>query len=131
VRLIATSKQAPDDTDDSVKLEDKKWTLEAIKGVAVSKIGRTAFVVFDKNKGSAGGDSSCNVFGGSYTASGRTLKITDIISTMRACIEDDRMSIEREFLDGLRQANQYRIDRGKLMLYRNDRLLLTLNGETK
>jgi heat shock protein HslJ len=87
--------------------------------------------VFDKNKGSAGGNSSCNVFGGSYTATGRTLKITEVISTMRACIEDDRMSIEREFLDGLRQANRYEIERGKLMLYRNQRLLLTFDGERK
>lgn len=130
-RLTAMTRQIPDDGDQRVDLEDRKWMLEAIRGVAVSKSGRTAFVVFDKNKGSAGGNSSCNVFGGSYTATGRTLKITEVISTMRACVEDDRMSIERDFLDGLRQANRYEIERGKLMLYRNQRLLLTFDGERK
>jgi heat shock protein HslJ len=127
-RLRAMPRPIPDGDDQRIDLEDRKWVLEAIKGVAVSKLGRTAFVVFDNNKGSAGGNSSCNVFGGSYTSSGSTLKITDVISTMRACIEDERMSIEREFLDGLRMANRYRIERGKLFLYRNDRLLLTFEG---
>lgn len=112
-------------------LESRKWTLHAIKGVPVANIGRTAFVVFDQNKGSAGGNSSCNVFGGSYTANATRLQITDVVSTMRACVEDSRMAIERQFLDGLRNANRYQIKRDRLMLYRNTRLLLTLAGENK
>ena len=87
--------------------------------------------MFDPAKRSAGGDSSCNVFGGSYSAIGNTLKLTEIVSTMRACIEDDRMLIERQFLDALRATNRYEIERGKLMLYQNRRLLVTLNGEAK
>lgn len=131
MKLSAMTKQMPDNGDQNVDLEDRKWMLESIKGAPVSKMGRTAFINFDKEKGSAGGNSSCNVFGGNYTSAGRILKITDVISTMRACVEDDRMAIEREFLDALGQANRFDIARGKLMLYRNDRLLLTLNGEAK
>ena len=128
--FTAAPKQGPDNGG-RVGLEDRKWTLEAIRGTQVSRNGRGAFIVFDPAKASAGGNSSCNVFGGSYTATGATLKITDVVSTMRACIEDDRMQIERDFLDGLRQANRFEIVRGKLMLYRNQRLLLTLSGEQK
>ena len=131
IRLIAMTKQAPEDPDGRVALEDRKWVLNAIKGVPVSKLGRGAFVSFDANKRSAGGNSSCNVFGGSYTANAGRIEITDVVSTMRACVEDDRMTIEREFLEGLRQANRYDIERGKLMLYRNQRLLLTFDGERK
>ena len=131
MKFTALTKQPPEDPYESVRLEDKKWTLEAIKGIPVSKIGRTAFVVFDRNKGSAGGNSSCNVFGGSYSASGSALKITEVISTMRACEEDDRMTIERQFLDGLQKTNRYEIQHGNLMLYENKRLLLTLIGEAK
>jgi heat shock protein HslJ len=130
-RLTAMTKQMPDSGKRRVDLEDRKWILEAIKGVAVSKAGQTAFLVFDKNKASAGGNSSCNVFGGDYTATDRTLKITDVISTMRACIEDDRMAIERDFLDGIRQANRFEILGNKLMLKRDERLLLTFAGERK
>lgn len=131
MKLTALTKQDPEDPTGRVRLEDKKWTLEAISGVPASKIGRTAFLVFDKVQGSAGGNSSCNVFGGSYTATGSSIAITDVIATMRACIEDERMKIEREFLDGLRVANRYEIQGNKLMLYRNKRQLLTLNGEAK
>ena len=127
-RLTAPTKQRPQD---SVGLEDRKWMLEAIKGVPVSKAGRGAFAVFDPKKTSVGGNSNCNVFGGNYKTVGQTLKITGIISTMRACEEDDRMTIEREFLDGLQRADRFEIERGKLKLYRNDRLLLTFEGEPK
>ena len=131
MRFAAPTKRRPEEPSGDVRLEDKKWMLEAIKGVPVAKVGRTAFLVFDKAKRSAGGNSSCNVFGGSYSVSDRTLNITEVIATMRACIEDDRMNIEREFLDGLEKTNRYEIQRGKLMLYQNNRLLLTFNGERK
>ena len=131
VKLVAPTKQDPDNGGSETRLGNKKWTLEAIKGVPISRDGRTAFLNFEEARQSIGGNSSCNVFGGSYTATASTLRITDVISTMRACEEGDRMTIEREFLDGLRQANRYEIARGKLMLYRNQRLLLTFAGQNK
>ena len=131
IRLTAATKQAPEDPVGRVSLEDRKWVLAAMKGVPVSRLGKGAFLSFDADKKSAGGNSSCNVFGGSYTATSSTLQITDVVSTMRACIEDERMDIEREFLESLRQANRYDIQRDKLMLYRNQRLLLTFDGERK
>lgn len=112
-------------------LGDRKWVLESIgnrRNVAPIK---GAFVNFDAAKGSAGGNSGCNVFGGEYTAAGSRITIKEIVSTMRACIEDDRMTIEREFLDGLRAANRFEIRGGRLFLYRGSRLLLTLRGEAK
>lgn len=130
-QLTASVNQPPSGGGQNVGLEDRKWMLDSIKGTPVATAGRSAFLVFDRTKGSAGGNSSCNVFGGNYTSTGSTLKIVDVISTMRACIEDDRMTIEREFLEGLRQANRYEIKRGSLVLYRNDRLLLSFNGEAK
>ncbi len=87
--------------------------------------------MFDAAKRSAGGNSGCNVFGGEYTATNKTVKVTEIISTMRACIEDDKMNVEREFFDGLREANRYQIREGRLFLYRNNTILLTLRGEAK
>ena len=37
-----------------------------------------------------------------------------MISTMRACIEDERMNVEREFKNGLQKANRYEISKGKI-----------------
>lgn len=113
------------------RLESRKWMLESIAGRKTFKAITGAFLNFDANKQSAGGDSSCNVFGGSYTVKGDRLQITEIMSTMRACIEDERMEIERHFLDGLRSTNRYEIRDGRLFLYRGNKLLLTLRGERK
>lgn len=131
VRLVAQTKRSPGHPPSRVGLEDRKWILDKIRGAAVPKIGRTAFVVFDAGKGSAGGNSSCNVFGGSYSTNRDSIAITEVISTMRACDEDERMDIERNFFEGLREANRYEISGEKLMLYRNRQLLLTFDGERK
>ncbi|MEJ7849396.1 MAG: META domain-containing protein [Pyrinomonadaceae bacterium] len=125
-------KQDPIDEDESaVRLEDKKWILESIGNRKTLVAIKDAFIVFDPSKGSAGGNSGCNVFGGSYTSANKMLAVTEIISTMRACIEDGRMMVEREFLDGLRRANRYEIKSGRLFLYQNQMLLLTLRGKNK
>ncbi|MGH9820203.1 MAG: META domain-containing protein [Pyrinomonadaceae bacterium] len=115
----------------SIKLEDKKWVLEAIAGKAAGPLGEKAFISFNAKKQAAGGDTSCNAYGGDYTAKGNTISITQIISTMRACIEDDRMNIERSFLDGLRDADRFEIKDGKLFLYKKKELLLSFRGEKK
>jgi len=132
-RLILKFKAAKSDSDNnsSTKLEDKKWVLESIKTSPVPKVEAAAFINFDKAKQSAGGNTSCNVFGGSYTASGDKIRIYDLISTMRACVEDERMNVEREFKKGLQEANRYEIKNGKLNLYRDKTLLLTFRAENK
>jgi heat shock protein HslJ len=114
-----------------IRLEDKKWVLESIKTRTLPEVEIAPFINFDKTKGSAGGNTSCNVFGGNYTASGETIRIFDLISTMRACIEDERMNIEREFKNGLQDANRFEIAGRKLYLYRNKVLLLTFRAENK
>ena len=131
MKFSGPTKHSPVEPDDSATLENRKWVLDTLGGAAVNETGPKAFVVFDPRKRSAGGNSSCNVFGGSYTATGSNLKITEIVATMRACIEDDRMRIEREFLDGLRAVNRYDIQNNRLTLYQGRRALLVLVGEAK
>ncbi len=59
------------------------------------------------------------------------LAVNNIISTMRACQEGDKMEVERELFDGLKTANRYEMRDGHLFLYRNAELLLTFQGEPK
>ncbi len=113
------------------QLEEKKWVLESIRNRKTFAPIKGAFINFDAAKGSAGGNSGCNVFGGEYSDKGDKIRITEIVSTMRACIEDDRMAIERDFFDGLRKANRYDIRDGRLRLFQGSTLLLTLRGERK
>jgi heat shock protein HslJ len=116
---------------DNLSLEDRKWVLTAAGGTAIPRLKEEPFIVFDQSKASAGGNTGCNVFGGSYSAMGSELRITETISTMRACIEDERMQVEREFLDGLRRTDRYEIRVNKLMLYQGRNLLLTFEGRKK
>lgn len=115
----------------SEKLEDKKWVLEWIGEKPAGALGSQAFISFFPDRGSAGGNTSCNVYGGNYSVKGKFLSIKQVISTMRACVEDDRMQIERFFLDGLERTDRYEIRGGKLYLYHGASLLLTFRGEEK
>lgn len=111
--------------------ESMKWMLASIGGKKVSKHGSEAFISFDAEKHSAGGNTSCNVFGGSYTSKGEKLRVTEVIATMRACIEDDRMTIERQFLDALEKTDRYEIAGNKLTLFHGREPLLGFRGEAK
>jgi heat shock protein HslJ len=121
-----------DDTvDASDGLGEYKWFLQSIGTRRTFAAIKGVFVSFDSANRGAGGDTGCNVFGGSYTAAKQTISITNIIATMRACEEGNKMQLEREFLDGLRNANRFAIRGNSLTLYRNNSLLLTLRGEPK
>ncbi len=119
------------DDDREVRLEDRKWILEQIKNRQTFAPIEGAFLNFDARKGSAGGNTSCNAFGGSYSVRGERISVTEIISTMRACEEGNKMQVEREMLQGLRVANRFEIDGNRLRIYRNNELLLTFRGEKK
>ena len=120
-----------DDNNSNWRLEDKKWVLESIKNRSLPKIETVPFINFDKAKKSAGGNTGCNVFGGNYSAAGDGLAITNLVSTMRACIEDERMNVERQFKNNLENADRFEIKGGKLYLYQNRILLLTFRAENK
>jgi heat shock protein HslJ len=130
MKFTAVRKLPPEESNDT-SLESLKWTLDTIGGKKVSRNGSSAFISFDAAKHSAGGDTSCNVFGGTYSVNGDKLAITDVIATMRACVEDDRMTIERQFLDNLEKTNRYAISGDKLTLYRDRQALLSFRGVPK
>ncbi|MBC7900491.1 MAG: META domain-containing protein [Saprospiraceae bacterium] len=133
LKFNGPGKQEPEQPDnpEAEVLESKKWMLESIGNRKTFAAIKDAFLVFDSQKASAGGNSGCNVFGGSYRSANKKLAITEIISTMRACEEGGKMTVEREFLDGLRNTNRYDIKDSRLFLYRNQNLLLTLRGVNK
>ena len=115
-------------------LEQYRWELKAIRDKAVELVkgGDTPFLSFDKAKGSAGGNTGCNSFGGSYETEGKDkIRISDTISTMRACIEDNRMEVERGFMDGLQTTDRYELEGTSLRLYEGETLLLEFEGKDK
>jgi heat shock protein HslJ len=130
-KLVDVDESPAPNQADQLELQDRKWVLESTNGKNIPNMEHEAFINFDPAKESVGGDTGCNVFGGDYTVNGNSISITGVISTMRACIEDKRMEVERDMLEGLRLANRYTIRVDKLMLYRKDKLLLTFTGRKK
>lgn len=128
----------PANTDDgspeaAIGLDSFKWELVRIDSEDV-KLGEgdKPFLSFDKEKGSAGGNTGCNVFGGSYEQTGENaIRIFDTVSTMRACIEDDRMSVERKFMAALLEVDRFEIEDKSLKLYKGDALRLEFRGVEK
>jgi heat shock protein HslJ len=114
------------------RLDDQRWALEQIGNRQTYAPIRGVFINFDSSKRSVGGNTGCNTFGGTYTASRNTISMTDLISTMRACVEGGKMQTERELVDGLRRADTFELTNdNRLKLYDNGRLLLTFRGERK
>jgi putative lipoprotein len=65
------------------------------------------------------GNGSCNAFGGSYAydATSGAIRIADLVSTKRACIEPGRNELEATYLATLRAASDASIDPdGRLVL---------------
>ncbi len=130
-RLISTFRKTTENTIVIGKIEERKWILKTINNKKVPETETAAFLIFNKEKGSAGGNTSCNAFGGSYVSESKTLKVSKIISTQRACIEDERMNVEREFLKALQSIDRFEIKLDKLYLYEGRKLLLTFTGHGK
>lgn len=113
-----------DQTDPNAALSAKKLKLIKIGDKEVKLAADLPFLNFDTVKKSSGGNSGCNVFGGSFEVNGDSIKFSDIISTMRACEFEDRMTIERGLFDGLQKANRFRLDGSRLILLNGDSAIL-------
>ena len=86
--------------------------------------GKTAFISFNKEKQSAGGNGGCNTFGGKLVIKGNHIGITEMISTQMYC--EGVQQTENDFFSSLRKANRFEIKNNSLFLYQDKLLLLEL-----
>ena len=104
-------------------LYNTKWSLKKIFNNGNEEIVNTkAFVRFDKQKGSAGGNGSCNSFGSTATINGNELSFKNVFSTKMYC--EQVQQIENKFLGSLEMVTRYDIKDKSLFLYRDKDLLL-------
>jgi putative lipoprotein len=92
------------------------WELVTIGGTAPSS-GPSVTLLF--GRGEVSGNGSCNAFGGSYAYDPSTgaLRVGDLVSTKRACIEPGRNEVEAAYLAALRAATDASIDEnGRLVI---------------
>jgi heat shock protein HslJ len=104
-------------------IKNTKWLLSEWPGQTLP-IGKEGSLSFDaENKIS--GKSFCNGFGGNAVVNGNTIKFEQIFGTMMFCEEVGQA--EKNYFDGLRAVNSYKVDGGKLQLFIDGKLAMVFS----
>lgn len=76
--------------------------------------------------GRVGGSTGCNSYGGTYEVRGDTISFGRLVSTRRACLDQNANEQERRFLAALEAANRFRLTSDRLSIF-SDRGRTVLN----
>lgn len=109
-------------------LYETKWSLKKIyTTTGIEEVNTKAFIKFDKEKKSAGGNGSCNTFGSTTTIDKNEISFKNIFSTKMYCQEVQQT--ENAFFINLGKATRYEIDDNVFKLYNDKELLLEFESE--
>jgi len=109
-------------------LYNTRWLLKKILENGKEEIVTTkAFIRFDKEKNSAGGNGSCNSFGSTATINGNEINFKNIFSTKMFC--EQVQQIENKYFIQLAATNKFEIKESSLFLYHDKQLLLEFKAE--
>jgi heat shock protein HslJ len=109
-------------------LYDTKWLLQKIHTEnGMEEINTKAFIKFNKEKKSAGGNGSCNTFGSNFTISDNTISFKNIFSTKMYC--EGVQKTEDSFFNQLEKVNRFEVKDKTLVLYQGDDILLVFESE--
>jgi peptidyl-Lys metalloendopeptidase len=96
-------------------LPGTEWVLTSLTGN--TPIEGTQ-ITLSFGEGSLEGSGGCNTYGGSYTATGDSLRLNELYWTEMACLEPEGiLDQEMVYLNALNTATSYRVDAGRLELY--------------
>ena len=123
IMITVSCKSAKETMKTATPLFNTKWSLKKIytDGKEEAVITK-AFIRFDKEKGSAGGNGSCNSFGSTAIINSNEVSFKNIFSTKMYC--EQVQSIENKFLGSLEKVTRYEIKEKSLLLYSDKNLLL-------
>lgn len=107
-------------------LNATQWELTAIgdQQVTDSQSGHGVTLRFED--GAISGSGGCNSYGGQYQAdpAAGTLDISQVVSTLMACLDNGVMQTESDFLGALNQADRYEIVGSTLRIFAGDQTLV-------
>ena len=105
-----------------------KWSLKKIYTESgIQEVNTKAFIKFNREKKSAGGNGSCNTFGSNITVSNNEISFKNIFSTKMYC--EGVQQTEDAFLNQLMKANRIEVKNKSLVLYQGDKILLEFHSE--
>ncbi|QPC83898.1 META domain-containing protein [Phototrophicus methaneseepsis] len=103
-----------------MSLAGTQWELVAFGDVDGERpvLEETNLTLAFDEEGFVSGNGGCNGFGGNYTADSEgALSISEIISTMMACADDDATQQESIYLSALQSAMSYEITDEQLIIH--------------
>lgn len=98
-------------------LYEPEWRLVWVEGFDTMPAGvETPTIRFDP-EGRISAQTGCNSAGGSFAIGGDALRIENIVSTRRACVEQAGNQLETAYLGALRRTRRFRIAERQLELF--------------
>jgi putative lipoprotein len=88
------------------------------------------YIEFDVKAKRFSGDGGCNRIAGGFEIKGMHIKFSQGVSTQRACIDSEIQQVETDFLKGLDEATEFKIQGDVLRLYAGERPLLTFRSDS-
>ncbi len=96
-------------------LLDTEWALTSLIGRALIEDTQ---ITLSFGEGSLEGSAGCNTYGGSYTATEDSLRLSDLFWTEIGCTEPEGiLDQEMAYLNALNTVASYEVDAGRLELY--------------
>lgn len=128
ILLITSCTSAKETMEQPMPLYNTKWSLKKIyTDDKEETVNTKAFIRFDKEKGSAGGNGSCNSFGSSATINGNEVSFKNIFSTKMYC--EQVQQVENSYFRKLEKVNRFEIKDKTLVLYHEKEKLLEFLAE--
>jgi len=92
-------------------LTGTEWRLVSLgpSGAEANIVAGTTVTLKFGEDGRASGSTGCNMYSGTYQVRGDTLSFSRLISTRRACLDQNANSQEQRFISGLEAANRFRL----------------------
>jgi heat shock protein HslJ len=116
------------DSHQQTVLYETKWSLKKIYTKKVTEeVSTKAFIKFNRQEKSAGGNGSCNTFGSSFILNGDKISFKDIFSTKMYC--EGVQQTEDKFFQQLNKVNRFEIKGNSLLLFRDNDPLLEFHSE--
>jgi heat shock protein HslJ len=126
--IITSCKTSKEAMTQMTPLFDTKWSLRKIyDNGKPEEVSTNAFIRFDKEKASAGGNGSCNSFGSTASVSGSEVNFKNIFSTKMYC--EQVQQVENKYLKQLQVVNRFEIKEKSLILYKDKEKLLEFAAE--
>jgi heat shock protein HslJ len=99
-------------------LAGTEWRLVSFgpSGSEASLVAGTTITLKFGEDGRASGSSGCNSYGGTYQVRGDNISFGRLISTKRACLDQNANQQESRFLSALEAANRFRLTSNRLTI---------------